>query len=54
MSRLVTAALTVALAVYSYLEIKTSLPLLTARVLAHSGSTVPVGQMISLELSFFF
>jgi hypothetical protein len=52
MSRLVTAALTVALAVYSCVQVKTSLPLLTARILTHSGSTEPVREVIGAELSF--
>jgi hypothetical protein len=53
MLRGLTAALTVALALYSYFDIKTSLPLLTARVPTHPGQTAPVGQVISLGLYIF-
>ncbi len=48
MSRLVPAVLTAALAVYSYFEIKTGLPLLTAQITTHRGATVPVSQVLSL------
>ena len=51
MTRLVLAASTVALAIYSYFEIKTSLPLLTARIPTHAG-TAPVSQALSTELYF--
>lgn len=50
MSRLGLALLTVALAVYSYFQIKTGLPLLTAQITTRSGSTVPVGEVLSLGL----
>ena len=50
MSRLVLAVLTVALAVYSYFEIYTGLPLLTAQVVTHGGATVPVNHVLSLGL----
>jgi len=50
MSRLILAVLTVALAVYSYVEIKTGLPLLTARIPTHSGMTAPVGEVLSTGL----
>jgi hypothetical protein len=39
-----------ALAVYSYFEIRTSLPLLTARIPTHGGATAPVGQVISIHV----
>jgi hypothetical protein len=46
---------TVALALCSYFEIKTSSPLLTARIPTHSGATAPVGQVMGFGLwvSFF-
>ena len=50
MSRLVLAVLTAALTVYSYFEIETSLPLLTAQVMTHRDATVPVGHVLSLGL----
>jgi hypothetical protein len=50
MSRLVLAVLTAALAVYSYFEIKTSLPLLTAQIMTHRGATAPVSHVLSLGL----
>ena len=50
MSRIILAALTVALAVYSYVEIRIGLPLLTARIPTHSGSTAPVGEVLSTGL----
>jgi len=50
MSRLVLAVLTAALAVYSYFEIGTSLPLLSAQVMTRRGATVPVSQVLSLGL----
>jgi len=53
MLRGLTTALTVALALYSYFDIQTSLPLLTARVPTHSGQTAPVGQVIRLGLHIF-
>jgi hypothetical protein len=55
MSRLVLAVLTAALAVYSYFEIKTGLPLLTAHITTHSGATVPVSHVLSLgvHISWF-
>jgi hypothetical protein len=46
MSRFILAALSVPLAVYSYIEIKTGLPLLTAQIPIHSGSTAPVGEVL--------
>ena len=46
MSRFVLALLTAALASYSYVEIKTGLPLLTAQVATHKGSLVPVSQVL--------
>lgn len=52
MTRLVLVALTAAVAVYSYFDIKTGLPLLTAQIRTHSGSTAPVGQVLSTELYF--
>ena len=48
MSRLVLAVLTAALAVYSYFEIKTGLPLLAAHITTHRGATVPVSHVLSL------
>jgi hypothetical protein len=48
MSRLVLAVLTAALAAYSYFEIKTGLPLLTAHITTHGGATVPVSHVLSL------
>jgi len=51
MSGPVLAVLTVAQAVYSYFEIKTSLPLLTAGIPTHAG-TAPVSQVLSTELYF--
>jgi hypothetical protein len=55
MSRLVLAVLTAALAVYSYFEIQTGLPLLTAHIATHRGATVPVSQVLSLgvHISWF-
>ncbi len=55
MSRLVLAVLTAALAVYSYFEIKTRLPLLTAHFTTHSGAIVPASQVLSLgvHISWF-
>jgi len=50
MSRLVLAVLTAALIAYSYFEIETSLPLLTAQVMTHRGATVPVSHVLSTEL----
>jgi len=50
MSRLVLAMLTAALAVYSYFEIETSLPLLTAQVMTRRGATVPASHVLSLGL----
>jgi hypothetical protein len=50
MSRLVLAVLTAALAVYSYFEIGTSLPSLSAQVMTRRGATVPVSQVLSLGL----
>jgi uncharacterized membrane protein len=50
MSRVVPAVLTAALAVYSYFEIKTSLPLLTAQIMTHRGATAPVSHVLSLGL----
>jgi len=50
MSRLVLAVLTAALAVYSYVEIRTGLPLLTAQIVTHKGAIVPVSQVLSGEL----
>jgi len=50
MSRLVLAVLTAALAVYSYFEIKTDLPLLTAQIMTHRGATAPVSQVLGLGL----
>jgi len=48
MSRIVPAVLTAALAVYSYFEIRTGLPLLTAHITTHRGAIVPVSQVLSL------
>jgi hypothetical protein len=55
MARLGFTALTVALAIYSYFEIKTGLPLLTAHIRTHSGSSAPVGELLSagLYISWF-
>ena len=39
-----------ALAFYSYCEIRTGLPLLTARIVTHPGSSSPVGEVIGLDL----
>ena len=50
MSRLVLAVLTAALAVYSYFEIATGLPLLSAQVMTHRGAAVPVSHVLSLGL----
>jgi hypothetical protein len=50
MSRLVLAALTVALIVYSRFEIQTGLPLLTAHIATHRGAIVPVIQALRLGL----
>ena len=50
MSRHVLAVLTAALAVYSYFEIKTGLPLLSAQVMTHRGATAPVSHVLSLGL----
>jgi hypothetical protein len=50
MSRFGFTALTVALAIYSYFEIKTGLPLLTAHIRTHSGSSAPVGEVLSAGL----
>lgn len=50
MSRLILATLTVALAVYSYVEIRIGLASLTARISTHSGSTAPVGEVLSTGL----
>jgi len=50
MSRLLLVVLTAALAVYSYFEIQTGLPLLTAHITTHRGATVPVSQVLSLGL----
>jgi len=50
MSRLVLTLLTAALAVYSYFEIKTGLPLLTAQIVTHRGATAPVGEVLSTGL----
>ena len=49
------AALTVALAPFSYFEIKSSLPSLTTPILTHRGQTAPVGQVIGhgLYIDFF-
>ena len=47
MSRQVLAVLTAALAVYSYFEISTGLPLLTAHLVTRRGVTVPVSQVLS-------
>jgi len=51
---MVLAVLTAALAVYSYFEIQTGLPLLTARIPTHSGATAPVSQVLSIEVYFCF
>jgi len=48
MSRIVLAVLTAALAVYSYIEIKTGLPLLTAHITTHKGASVPASHVLSL------
>jgi hypothetical protein len=55
MSRLVLAVLTAALAVYSYFEIRTGLPFLTAHITTHSGAIVPVSQVVGLgvHISWF-
>lgn len=50
MSRFVLALLTVALAVYSFVEIRIGLPLLTARIPTHSGTTAPVGEVLGTGL----
>jgi len=50
MSRLVLAGLTAALAVYSYFDIETGLPLLTAQVMTHRGTVVPVSRVLSSGL----
>lgn len=54
MSRLVTAGLTIALALFSYFEIQTSLPLLAVRMATRSGSTSPVSQVIGTDLYIAF
>ena len=51
-SRIVLAVLTIALAFYSYFEIQSGLPLLTARIPTHSGSTAPVSHVLSIEVYF--
>jgi hypothetical protein len=50
MSRVVLAVLTAALAAYSYFEIKTDLPLLTAHIMTHRGATAPLSHVLSLGL----
>jgi hypothetical protein len=48
------ALLTLALAVYSYFEIRTSLPLLTTRIATHAGATAPVVPILSTDLHLCF
>jgi len=54
MTRLVMAVLTGALCFCSYVEIKTGLPSLTARLLTQHGSSSPVGPVLSIDLKTCF